>query len=88
MLKVSLEMASRGRWVMLWLPLAVVSGGEISAALTLSSLGVAVVAVAIAVTRSALGEAPVTRQAVRTLPPPSPRNACALARQLVAEVAH
>lgn len=65
-----------------------VSGGEISAALTLPSLGVAVVAVAITVTRSALGEAPVARQAVRTLAPRSPRNARALARRLVAEGAH
>lgn len=65
-----------------------VSGGEISADMTLSSLGVAVVAVAITVTRSALGEAPVTRQAVRTLAPRSPRNTRALARRLVAEGAH
>lgn len=66
-------------------PLAVVSRGEVSAALTLSSLGVAGVAVAVAVTRSALGEAPVTRQAVGTLAPRGPWEARALACLLVAE---
>lgn len=65
-----------------------VSSREVSAALTLSGLRVALVAVAITVTRSALGEAPVTRQAVRTLVARGPWDTRALARLLMAEGAH
>lgn len=53
-------------------PLTVVSGGEVPAALTLSGLRVAVLAVAVTVTRSALREAPEARQAVGTLAPRRP----------------
>ena len=66
-------------------PLAVVSGGEVSAALTLSSLGVAVFAVAVAMAGSALGEAPEARQAVGAMATRGPRVALALASHLVAE---
>jgi len=48
-------------------PLTVMSGGEVSAALTLSSLRMAVLAVAVAVAWSALREAPETWLAVGTL---------------------
>lgn len=86
MLKVSFELENlQGRPGCAVPPLAVVSGSEVSAALTLPSLRVAVVAVAIAVAWSALGEAPVTLQAVRTLAPRRPWNTLALACLRVAE---
>lgn len=66
-------------------PLTVVSGGEVPAALTLSGLRVAVVAVAVTMTRPALREAPETRQAVGTLAPRRPLDTLALACRLVAE---
>lgn len=49
------------------LPLTVVPRGEVPAALTLSGLGVAIVAVAVALARPALREAPEARQAVGAL---------------------
>lgn len=66
-------------------PLTVVSGGEVSAALTLSGLRVAVLAVAVTVARSTLREPPVTRQAVSTLAPCGPGDTLTLAGRLVAE---
>lgn len=74
-------------WTVL-LPLAVVSGGEVPAALALPGLRVTVVAVAVAVAGSALGEAPVARQAVGTLAARGPGDTLALARILMAEGAH
>ncbi len=62
-----------------------VSSGEVSAALTLSSLRVAVLAVAVTLARSALGEAPKARQAVGTLAPGGPVETLTQARHLVAE---
>lgn len=66
-------------------PLTVVSSGEVSAALALSSLRVAVLAVAVTLARPAVREAPEARQAVGTLAPRGPRVTLALARRLVAE---
>lgn len=62
-----------------------VSGGEVSAALTRSGLRVAVLAVAVAMAGSALREAPEARQAVGTLATRGPGDALALAGRLVAE---
>lgn len=67
------------------LPLTLVSGGEVSAVLTLSSLRVAVLAVAVTLAGSALREAPEARQAVGTPAPRGPWDTLALARRLVAE---
>lgn len=61
------------------------SGGEVSAALTLSSLRVAVLAVAVTLARSAVREAPEARQAVRTLATRGPRDTLAVAGSLVAQ---
>lgn len=66
-------------------PLTVVSAGEVSAALALSGLRVAELAVAVTVAGSALREAPEARQAVGALAPRGPGDTLALARGLVAE---
>jgi len=66
-------------------PVTVVSAGEVPAAAALSGLRVARLAVAVALARPALGEAPEARQAVGALAPGGPRHALALARRLVAE---
>lgn len=66
-------------------PFTVVSGGEVSAALALSGLWVAVVAVAVTVAGSALREAPETWQAVSTLAPRGPRHTLTLPGGLMAE---
>lgn len=50
-------------------PLTVVSGGEVSAALTLSGLRVAVLAVSVTMAGATLRETPESRQAVGTLAP-------------------
>lgn len=67
------------------LPLAVVSSGEVSAALTLPSHRVAVVTVAVTMTRSALGEAPEAWLALRTLAPRGPWDTHTLARDITTE---
>lgn len=66
-------------------PLTVASGGEISASLTLSGLGVAILAVAVALAGPALREAPETRLAVGTLLPHCPRDTLTLTGGFVAE---
>lgn len=60
-------------------PLTVVAGGEVSAALTLSGLRVAVLAVAVTLARSALREAPESWEAVGALPTCCPCYALTLA---------
>lgn len=62
-----------------------VSSSEVSAALTLSSLRVAVLAVAVTLARSALREAPEAGQAVGTLAPHGPWDTLTLACRLMAE---
>lgn len=61
------------------------SRGEVSAALTLSGLRVAELAVAVTLARSALREAPEARQAVGTLAPRGPWDTLTLAGRLMAE---
>lgn len=67
------------------LPLTVVTRGKVSAALTLSSLKVAVVAVAVTVAGPAVREAPEARPAVGTLAADGPRYTLTLACGLMAE---
>lgn len=66
-------------------PVTVVSGGEVSAALARSGLRVAVVAVAVTLARTAVREAPETRQTMAALPTRGPRHALALTGRLVAK---
>lgn len=73
---------------MVWassLPLTVVSGGEVPAALALSGLRVAVLAVLVAVAAPAVWEAPEAGQAVRALPSRGTRGALTLSCSVVAE---
>lgn len=67
------------------LPLTVVTRGKVSAALTLSSLRVALVTVAITVAGPAVREAPEARPAVGTLAAHGPRYTVTLACGLMAE---
>lgn len=67
------------------IPLTVVPGCVVPAAQALSSVGVAVISVAIAVAGLAAGEAPEAGQAAVALPPVHPREAVALARLHVTE---
>lgn len=62
-----------------------VSCGEVSAALTLSGLRVAVLAVAVTLARPTLREAPEARQAVGTLASGGALETLALTGRLVAE---
>lgn len=62
-----------------------VSSGEVPAALTLAGLRVAVLAVAVTLTPSALREPPEALEAVGALPPRGSWEALALARRLIAE---
>lgn len=66
-------------------PLTVVSGGEVSAALTHSSLRVAVLTVAITLAAAAMRETPKPRQAVGTLASWGPWDTLTLASCLMAE---
>jgi len=65
-----------------------VSGRVLPAALALSGVRVALGAVAVALALPAVGEAPVTREAVGTLAACRPGDTLALARCLVAERVH
>lgn len=67
------------------LPLTVASRGEVSAALTLARLRVAVLAVAVALAGSALRKTPESRPAVGAVAPRGPWDALALAGRLVAQ---
>lgn len=74
-----------GQWITRLLPLTVVPSGEVPAALTLSGLRVAAVAMTVTMARPALREAPEARQAVGALAAGDALKAVALAGGLVAE---